>query len=409
MTAFCSRFIVLLLVLAIFGNSMHGLAGEFEDAVANAALQVNGLLKEQNESRISAKFQGFGNLPGGNEVGFIELFRNALAEHGKVLTKRANLSFEARLVRTDPEGSDVISTELIGQLIDQRGNSVGNRIQCYPSITSPAELAQQSGVSSQLIATKPSPNGFDPAQSFRRAYDAQTVHAANDGHEIYSNEDCLFGVAVVVGKYYRRIGEPAGSAVPEGLAYTSLQLGEEYTIELINNSNHECAIEVKVDGLRPFHFADDSIVKPDGEKPKFFVVAPRSRQQVRGWVLAKERLSRFLVTPLQESAVMRAGVSTENVGMVSLTFHACWTAENAPPANEPLIVLPSRPKIQYRTVERKRRRDDGTIETYTEQIPEMQTSSGTATGFGTEESTDLRGVTRKIGVPRAVVAFRYNR
>ncbi|TWU07866.1 hypothetical protein [Stieleria varia] len=403
---------VIIMVGLLIHVSQISIGNDFEVAVKSAADSVAEILGKRNESRVSAKYQGFGNLPGGNEVGFLELFRNALADHGVVLSNRAGLSFEARVVRTDASdsGSKGMSAQLVGQLIDDRGSPVGQRIECYPMLTDGADLARQSGISSHLISRRGGDSASDSSERFRRDYDAKTIYVGDNGRDLYSNPEVLYGVSVIVGNQYRRLGEPAGSMVPEGLAYTTLNLGEEYSIELINNSDHECAVQLKIDGLSPFHFADQSVRKSNGELPRFFVIPAKSRQRVKGWVKDSTRLLRFKVTPLAESAVAVAGVPIENVGMVSLTFHACWQKGQQPPAGEPEITKNSeRPNVIYQSVTKTRRRADGTLEEYTVQVPVMQTRIETGTGFGTEESTDIRGVTRKIGVPRAVVAFRYNR
>ena len=97
-----------------------------------------------------------------------------------------------------------------------------------------------------------------------------------------------------------------------------------------------------------------------------------------------------------------AGLPLDDVGQVTATFHASWTGDAKRPQDEPTV---QKVKTVTRYVERIRRLPDG--RTVTERVPMHSQQVGT--GFGVEVVQQTTGVSRTIGVPRATIAFRYDR
>jgi dihydroneopterin aldolase len=165
-----------------------------------------------------------------------------------------------------------------------------------------------------------------------------------------------------------------------------LESGCEYTLRLINNSPHEAAANVTIDGLDVFQF-----FKPLARKPKNYILGAGTSSIVEGWMFGfntkkdEANYKRFLVTDFANSAAAKeltkgkdtaayaALKSSAKVGTITVCFHPSW--EGAPPS-------------EYkgtRSVEDK------------------------ATGFGQEIKSATTQVKRTIGPLLEVITIRYKK
>ncbi len=127
-------------------------------------------------------------------------------------------------------------------------------------------------------------------------------------------------------------GFPRDGTVKDNVPFVLVERQEIYTIKLINNSDHEAAAWVGIDGLSIFVFNEDP--EPDGQARDYRVVlAPRSSREVKGWYFTPEVTKSFMVTDYPQSAAALKKV-TANIGMIQVQFQACWPKGGSPPADE---------------------------------------------------------------------------
>ncbi len=156
----------------------------------------------------------------------------------------------------------------------------------------------------------------------------------------------------------------------DDLPFVQIERGSSYTIRIINNSNHDAAVWVGIDGLSIFAFNEEADAA--GERRDYKVVVPaQGSREVKGWYFNQENTRGFMVTDYPESAATLKS-STANIGMITAQFRACWEKNAAPPEDE--LVL-----------------------------------RGNATGFGSTFAERWNQVDRAFGEHRATVTVRYSK
>ena len=142
-----------------------------------------------------------------------------------------------------------------------------------------------------------------------------------------------------------------------------------YAIRLTNNSDHDTAVRLTIDGVNTFEFSEQS------PTPNYWIV-PRGKDgkpgstTIRGWDKSGSSSIEFKVVDFPESAAAKIKLQPSQVGMISASFAACWENES------------DRPRSEGRT---------------------------RSTGFGSEIVDQKSLVKRYVGQVRDVISVRYER
>jgi hypothetical protein len=154
----------------------------------------------------------------------------------------------------------------------------------------------------------------------------------------------------------------------EGLAFVKLSRGENYAVRLINNSPHDAAVDLKIDGLSMFAFSENKNYR--------VMIVPAGKSHVAsGWHRTNQLADAFQVMEYSKSeAAKLVGPSTAD-GTITATFAAAWQAGAKAPDDEPVAT-------GSRSV-------DGT-------------------GRGEEHGTTYQEVRREVGVVRSAISVRYS-
>jgi hypothetical protein len=223
-----------------------------------------------------------------------------------------------------------------------------------------------------------------------------------------------FGVRVLVNK------QPRKAVSKSGLAFVDLDLNDTFELEIINDAPHETAAAVAVDGLSVFHFSTLRREKPVGvedrdwvSEPRFryYIFGPRSGGLVQGWEKDATRVRAFKIVPFEESAAVQSGQTTA-VGMITVSFHASWGRESAPPHDE------DRRRIEITDAPASYVKESVTLADGTKSHRwNRQFFAGNSqdpltklgAGFGQDIIVSSQGVRRDVGAARGLVAIRYTR
>jgi hypothetical protein len=150
-------------------------------------------------------------------------------------------------------------------------------------------------------------------------------------------------------------------------------------VRLINDSNQEMAVQLKIDGLSMYAFSELRILEgPRQGDPRYtaVIIAPHKSVVIPGWHVTNDKSDKFLVMEYAKSAA--GGLNhTANVGTITASFQASWPEGEPAPKDEP-----------------GRTRGPG---------------SGDATGFGPRIDTKYQEVKRNMGVIRDVISVRYTK
>jgi hypothetical protein len=122
-----------------------------------------------------------------------------------------------------------------------------------------------------------------------------------------------------------------------------LEKGCEYVLKLQNNSPHEAAANITIDGLDVFQF-----FQPADKKPQNFILGAGTTAAIEGWVFgfdakkAQATYRTFLVTDFANSAAGKELAknadtaayatlkSNPKIGTITVCFHPCWEEGKAP-------------------------------------------------------------------------------
>jgi hypothetical protein len=188
------------------------------------------------------------------------------------------------------------------------------------------------------------------------------------GSRVSTNKESPYAVEVLVkrgGKYV-----PVMPEVEDSVAYAPIARHETYAVCLYNDTDHEAAASLTIDGIDLFAFCD--------HKPTALIVPPKTSVLVRGWPITFEKTNEFLVTAYADSAAFQLKTFAR-VGVIHAAFAAAWPTGSPPPLDEPTVAAKGSRSITD------------------------------ATGHGTQVKEKIVAVERNVGVLRASISVRYTR
>ncbi|MFV0444729.1 MAG: hypothetical protein ACK5Q5_14250 [Planctomycetaceae bacterium] len=384
-----ARFIPTLMRVALFAllvtvtgmTSVASATEALEKRVAVIAKNVAALLKAQQMETISVgQFNGPPNFPTSSGPALVQMFNDEFAKHSVVVKTRAKVGLTGEYSITEIEAFDSVAgknakqlaVKVNGKLVDQFGsvltsfNTEGIVEGKFEETVSGADtLVETIGLPADL------PPDATPAQQdtiLRDSLVSPKVFFNDDKTRCRASVDSPYEIELLVD------GQPCPIQLEEDLPYVEIKAGQTYAVHLYNNSPHDAAVRLLIDGLSVFTFSD--IRDPVTDKPKYnvYIVDANSDATLKGWHKTNERVDSFLVTGYDQSAAATLG-HTQNLGTITLTFAAAWPKGSPPPPDE--IITKS--------------------------------SGGNATGFGPPVEHQVQEVQRDIGRVRASLSIRYTR
>lgn len=260
----------------------------------------------------------------------------------------------------DPK-SDLYGVKLVTRLVDaEDGTTLGE----FPRFVFGPE-----SVPRLLGLTFSSKGGSDPkiqSVSFKKSVQSPEVFLT--GALVSASPVSPYSVELLILKSGQYQAIPMSSdAQKRPLA--PLSKNDVYAIRLMNNSDHDAAVRVTIDGVNTFEFSEQS------PRPNYWIV-PQSKDgkpgttTIRGWDRSNAKSVEFKVVDFPDSAAAKIKLQPSQVGMISASFAACWENEN------------DRPRSEGRT---------------------------RATGFGNEIIDQKTLIKRHVGQVRDVISIRYER
>jgi hypothetical protein len=339
--------------------------------LAEIAGSLKQLLDGRGESAISVgEFTGPPNYPTSSGPGIVKTLIEELAKRHIVVRPRSNLKvkgqFEVTETRPDPVGKHrFLAVRITGLVEDLTGNTITD-FRFERTVPGESALLELMGIPAELRADD-TPQGRDRALRERLV----DPHTSIAGSRISAAPDSPFGLEVLVD------GKPREARNDDGLAMVKIGRGERYAVRLINDSPHEAAVRLSIDGLSMFAFSDLRHASgPNNGEPLYttLILPPRSRFDVVGWHRTNDESDAFLVTEYAKSAAATLD-HRANLGTITASFAAAWAVDGDPPADEA-----AQPKG----------------------LPD-------STGFGPRVAAKFTEGRRRIGAIRSSVSVRYAR
>jgi hypothetical protein len=366
---------LLALLLGRPAPASEELRGVLHDLAAEVKKVLDG---EGADSIALGQFTGPANFPTSSGPDIAQILTEELKKVGVAVKLRAKFGAKgsfapAEQPAANPDdariGKKVLAIKLTAALVDDFDNPVGN-FNFTRLIRGEATFLELIPVP---VTLPPEGTEIERDKDLRKAFtDPKT---AIKGTVIRSDPNKPYALEILVN------GKARAAEDKDGLAFVPIRRGETYAVRLINASDLEAAVQLRIDGLSMFAFSDPEFQHKDGPRkgePLYTVVivGPRSKADIPGWHVNTKKSDSFLVTEFAKSgaALLKP---TGGIGTISATFQAAWEKDALPPKDEP-----------------GKKRGVG---------------SGDATGRGPEVAKEYKEVQRELGVIRDVISVRYTR
>lgn len=131
-------------------------------------------------------------------------------------------------------------------------------------------------------------------------------------------------------------GQPVYTApkidIDGGLAYIDLRKGQEFIVALYNNSAHDVAVELYLDGINSFELSQSPYFK----SPYYYIVHRGSSAAIDGWYVTENKKLSFLVADAPDSLAAQRfpDRGTASMGMITALYYYAWSRPEERPAFE---------------------------------------------------------------------------
>lgn len=372
-TTLAGLFVCFLLMNSPLAHSSQELRKE----IGELAKGVKGFLDSRNAESIAlGQFTGPANFPTSAGPGIVQMLTEELQKLNVTVKTRAELGLkgEYRLTEVPAENADdarlgrkVLALKIQAAIEDSFGNSLLD-VDFQRTIRGADGVAGMIGLTASL---DPRATEIERDRELRKQLTDPKPSIKSS--VIRSKPGSQYGIELIVND------RPCEATEKEGLAFVSIARGETYGVRLINDSDQEMAVALKIDGLSMYAFSEVRYTEgPRKGEPRYttVIIGPRKSVTIPGWHMTNEKTDRFLVTEYAKSAAGSLN-HTANLGTITASFQASWPDGEPAPKDEP-----------------GRARGPG---------------SGDATGFGPRIDMKYQEVKRNLGVIRDVVSVRYTK
>jgi hypothetical protein len=257
------------------------------------------------------------------------------------------------------QSSGLFGVKVIGRLIDrQTGEPLAEKPTArfvFGSQTVPSLLGLN-------VSGDPTSNARELSARFEAA--SQQPQADVIGTRVQGNTR-QYAIEVLVKQGSGYVARPLTTA-DGGRPFAELKANDIFGVRLINDSPHEAAVDLCIDGINCFAF--------NSTGGQYWIIAPGTHLDVIGWQQNDSVTKEFKVVadfPSSAAAKLNLQPST-SIGLISATFCACWETESQRPSDE-------------------------------------QQGGARAAGFGNDVDFQIEKVRRTIGQVRDTLTVRYER
>ena len=358
-----SRTLIVIGACLLLANAPVQLQAKTLDESIEAVVgKLANFLRGQGETAISiGQFHGPPQLGTSSGPNIAQLFRDHFTQYEIAVKRRCKLGLNGEYSLSDG-GEGNVAVRLDCRLKDLRGQILTDFSVEAQLVDKHEDVVELLGVTAHLFAED---THADRSEDIKRRVLTPKVHVA--GTKCYASSESPYAMEILV----------RGRALPvkldEGLGFVHLEHHDIYRIRLYNDSDHEAAVRLSIDGLNVFTFSEIRNSQTGAPKYSYYIIAPHGSIDLVGWHRTNSHVDSFLVTGYAKSAA--ASIShQQDIGTITATFAASWPKHGNPPPDEDLT-------------------DRG----------------DKATGFGPPVKQTTREVERNIGRLRAAVSIRYDK
>jgi hypothetical protein len=288
-------------------------------SLADMAKQVARLLAGQNEDAIAVgAFTGPSHTPASAGPGIKRVFIEELEKQKVHVRNRAKLEIKGDYRDVMDKNSQVLALRLKATVLDNQGEAL---VVLDKKIEDRDVLAQVLGL------TRSDPGaGLTPQKEsteLKKRMDEPRVDLTDT--RVRADRRSPYAVEILTkerGQY-----QPVRAAANEGFAFVPLGKSQVFAVKLINDSDHDAAVELTLDGLSMFAFSEN-------KGYRHILVPKKSNTLIKGWHRNNMLSDEFVITDYSKSAAAQLLNSVDSIGTITATFAAAWDPKEKPPVDE---------------------------------------------------------------------------
>jgi hypothetical protein len=300
-----------------------GASEALRPALAEMSEQIAKFLKGQNEDTIAVgAFTGPARASSSSGPGIQRILIEELQKQGIRVQTRAKLEVKGDYLDVLDPNSQLLTLRIKATVLDRQGDAVVVLDKKLDKrIDDRDVLTQVLGINKTDFGAGITP--VKESQAIRQRLDNPSVVLV--GARVQPAPKSPYGIEVQVKQRGRYLTRQAFDQ--NGFAFVPLNRNEVFAVNLINDSDHDAAVELTIDGLSMFAFSPDKNFK--------HVVVPRKNSAlIKGWYRNNEISDEFLMTEYSRSAVAQLLAGADQIGTITATFAAAWGPNQNPPPDE---------------------------------------------------------------------------
>ena len=353
---------------------------ELEKELGLVAEQLSKFLKGSNEDTLSVgEFTGPPQLSSHAGPGIAQMLNKALERLSIRCLPRAKLGLQGKYVLDETKAT------IRGELVDLSGKTLFTFTRDFAN---PASFATLFGPTGKVDVD----NTQDASVLHNVVLNPQTTL---NGPRVFASPNSPYGIEICVKSGDEYLPRPAQDV--NGLAFLKIARGESYAIKLVNNSPHDAAVRLSIDGISVFAFSENP-------NYKHFIVRAKAKKLITGWHRTNEVSDEFLVTSYSKSAAAEVLPSSPSIGTITATFMPAWAEgderlDQAPPE----ITAPSNAPLEFDNEPTLGSAQPGSPS------PDAPADEPDATGRGQQIQKKYNELRRFVGPVKAIVTVRYTK
>jgi hypothetical protein len=305
--------------------------------VASLAQDVKRALAGKETAIAVGSFTASSRLPASAGPAITLALRRELLRRDLTVRDDARLRVEGKYKDVIDKESEGLAVALIAQIVQQDTGKPVTGLQLKPrGVFGDASIAALMGVSTELppgLSRKERDETLrvvidKPRVEIRKAYYRPELPP---GPIQVSAPESKFRMEILIKEGEGYVPRPLDTR--GGEAFVPIKRKEVYAVRLVNEHDFEIAVQLTIDGLSMFAFADGNNPKT-GAAFHSVIIGPKSKTTVYGWYRNEKQMNEFLVTEYAHSAAAEL-MSVDRVGSVTASYCASWPPDGKPPADEP--------------------------------------------------------------------------
>ena len=278
----------LAIVTSLAGPSPARAGDDLHVEMAEVAKQIKLLLDQRGQDAIAVgDFRGPAKLAASAGPAISKALTDELKAIGVAVKRRAELEVNGDYHDVEDKASKLLAVQIKAHIVDRTGDEV---VAFEPrGILNVTTIATLIGVTTIL---PPAASDEDRNKQLTEDVDNPKVHLANT--RISAGPDSPYAIEILVKSgtdYHPR----AASKDDDGFAFLKIRRDEIYAVKLINDSPHDAAVTLTIDGLSVFAFSENS-------NYTHWIVRSKEALTIPGWHRTNKVSDSFQVTEYARSA-----------------------------------------------------------------------------------------------------------